>query len=146
MNRKGYGRKSALPISVYYPGIRLEGLRRATKTSLKIAGVLPSTESGHSLYKAEVSACSVVTSDSRPHNLHLSDNAPRHKQPEHPELSCIISWLSPYRVGALSRRQGASSGSGWKVSSDILQRAEPLPCNYREIRRIYQDRFWATAR
>jgi hypothetical protein len=31
MNRKGFGRKQSYPIFRYYPGICLEGLRKATK-------------------------------------------------------------------------------------------------------------------
>jgi len=38
MNWKVFGRKRSWPILRYYPGIRLEGLRKTTKTSIRIAG------------------------------------------------------------------------------------------------------------
>jgi hypothetical protein len=35
---KGFGRKRSWPILRYYPGIRLDGLRKPTKKTIRIAG------------------------------------------------------------------------------------------------------------
>jgi hypothetical protein len=40
MNWKGCGRKRSWPILMYYLGICLEGLRKTTKLSVGIAGLL----------------------------------------------------------------------------------------------------------
>jgi hypothetical protein len=39
VNWKWFGRKRSWPNTMYYPGIRLEGLRTTTKTSVRIAGL-----------------------------------------------------------------------------------------------------------
>jgi hypothetical protein len=38
INWKGFGRKRSWPVLRYYPGIRLEGPRKTSKPSIRIAG------------------------------------------------------------------------------------------------------------
>jgi hypothetical protein len=92
MNWKRFGRKRSRPVLRYYPGIRLEGLKKNTKSSLSIA-CRQESNSGLPEYEVEVLTTTTTfgAANERQQMTAAGEKLERHLRPQsHGTPECLV--------------------------------------------------------